>query len=379
MKELRRCWLHVVLLAVAAVFAYVQARPKDASSEPLQPGEVELWRGKPDDVTKVVVEDDRQVVTLERRSDAHGAWYAGLVEPKPAAPDASAPDAGPKKPKPRPVERASFMSVEVAGKLVERLAPLRAKRAIGVIGADRAEEFGFHKPEGTLKVTVAGSEHVLLVGGTAAGSGDRYAREVQTEQVYVIDGAPVRDLKAGEARLIERSQHRWKVTDIDKATVSGGGQSRTVMRAGTEGRRFWADASTPDKNDETSGNWLGKLERLRPSRFLDQLPEGSAKIVRVEYHAEGKTLGFLELYTNPGDDSSPYAIMTEQLRMPATVLRSVAEQVAEDLASVLPGATLPPLPAKKSTEHEGHDHHGDEGHGPGMGPVAPPTPPSGGR
>src|SRR5690348_965170 len=81
MKELKRVWMHVVLLALAAAFAYVQAQPKDAGDKPLQPGELDLWKAKPEEVKKITFEDDQKKVTLERQTDKTGAWYAGKVEP----------------------------------------------------------------------------------------------------------------------------------------------------------------------------------------------------------------------------------------------------------------------------------------------------------
>jgi len=389
MKELRRLWLHVLLLVVAAAFAYVKSRPDDGTSAPPKPGEVDLWRGKPDDVSKVVFEDDRKVVTIERQKDGAGTWYRGSVAPKEVKEEPDPPDAGKKKKKrkPKPVQAATFVSVKTARTMVEKLAPLRAKRAIGQIADDRAKEFGFDKPHGTLRVSIGGKEHSLLIGGSTPGSGNRYARDEQSKIVYVIDGTAAREMKSGAGRLSERSQHEWKNNEVDSATVAAGGSSRTVQRSGPKGRRFWADPGAPDKNVETVGNWLGKVRRLRPIKFLEELPKTAKKLVRVEYRTTKKTNGWLELYRHEAEGKKEFVILTERLRLPATVTATVAVQVNEDLGSVLPDATGLVVPKKdedkdakdkdaKDKDAKGKDAKGKDAKGKGAeGKHGPPRRP----
>ena len=388
MKELRRLWLHVLLLVVAAAFAYVKSRPDDGSLAPPKPGEVDLWQGKADDVAKVVFDDDRKTVTIERQKDAAGIWYRGTVKPKEPPAEEEKPDGGKPKRKPKPVKAATFVSVKTAQTMVEKLAPLRAKRAIGQIAEDRAKEFGFDKPHGTLRVTVGGQEHALLIGGSTPGSGNRYARDEKSKIVYVIDGTAAREMKSGAGRLSERSQHEWKNNEVDSATVVGGGTSRTVRRSGPKGRRFWADPAEPDKNVETVGNWLGKVRRLRPIKFLVEKPKAAKKLVRVEYKTTKKASGWLELFRHKVDGKNVYFVITERLRLPATVTPTVAVQVNEDLGSVLPGAEGLDVPKKeedakdkdakdkdaKDKDAKGKDAKGKDAKGKGANPRRPPRP-----
>jgi Domain of unknown function (DUF4340) len=335
MKELRRLTLHILLLVVAATAAFVKSRPQDEANRPLEPGEVELWGGNADSVSRVTFSGKRKVVTLERQKD-DVTWYKGHVEPAasaPAAADAGA-DAGAKPPS--NIKEESFVSITVASKLVKSLAPMRAKRTIGEVGDDRAEAFGLHEPAGTLSIEIGDKRHELVIGATAPGTGDRYVRYKKDSIVYVVDASIIRDLEGGAGRLSERLQHAFKTADVHKATVIAGDETRDVVRSGTEGRRFWADPKAPDVNAETVGNWLGKVERLRPIKYADALPEGATRVVRVEYRNKKERIGFVELYKHAGEKDAFY-ILTEQIRMPATVAKTVGEQVQDDLGSVLGG------------------------------------------
>ncbi|MEM1029756.1 MAG: DUF4340 domain-containing protein [Myxococcota bacterium] len=356
MNALRRLLVHIVLLFAAAGFAYVQSRPDDPLDVPLKPGEVDLWGGKPEDVTRVELTDERQVVTVERKTDDTGDYFAGRVAPV----DAPAPDAAssataaasssasasaappPSPPPPRPVKPARFVSVKVASTVMEKLAPLRAKRSIGDVAPDQAAAFGLEDPAGRLVIDVAGVKHAFALGSPTPGAANRYVRYEKDNRVYVIDASVVRDLQGGAGRLAERQQHAWKMAEVDAITVTGGeGTSpRELIRSGPEGRRFWADASAPETNDETAGNWLGKVQRLRPVTYREQLPAGAARVVRVAYRGEGgKQLGFLELHRADDGEAPTFFIVTEHTREPTEVATATAEQVRDDLASLLGGAT----------------------------------------
>ena len=116
-------------------------------------------------------------------------------------------------------------------------------------------------------------------------------------------------------------------------------KSRTFIKSGTEGREFWAASDKPDVNDETANNWLRKIQNLRPVKFLDKLPEGAEKVVRVEYGSKNDTLGYMEVHRYMGEgDKDEFVVTSDYLRMPATVAATIAEQVADDLSSLYPAA-----------------------------------------
>jgi hypothetical protein len=102
-----------------------------------------------------------------------------------------------------------------------------------------------------------------------------------------------------------------------------------------EQKRFWADQATPDQNDETAGNWMTKLDRLRPTEYAASAPEKPEIVARVDYSG-GAATGFLELVRVAGTAEKPdYFIRTERTRLYAKVTRSLAEQAAEDVAGIV--------------------------------------------
>ncbi len=356
MKQLKRLAVHIVLLLIAAGWAFVESDPSKDDAKPLEPGEVQLWKGKPEQVSLVRYVAKRKIVTLEQKKDAEGAYFLGKIEPVvEAKADEAAeekPKADDKKPKghpvskPKPVEPVTFVSVRNGKKIIDKLASLRAKLSVGEVSPEREEEFGLDKPEGTLTVTVAGKSHELVVGKATPGSGNRYVRDSATKRVFVIEASFVRDLGGGATRLRESAMHGWKTTDVASATIKAGDQQRVIVRAGTEGRRFWADPSDKDRNDETAGNWLSKLDRLRPNGYLEALPDGAKQVLRVDYSSEKNAIGFVEIFKQSADPADAkakdvYFAKSEQTRLYVKVGKTFAEQVADDVVSVLSGDSGP--------------------------------------
>ncbi len=243
-------------------------------------------------------------------------------------------------------ETSTFVSVEQAHKLAESLAPLYAFRSVGKIEDSRAEEFGLHKPEGTLRVKLDGKERSLVIGGTTPGGADRYAK-LDNGEVYAIPGSIAQNVMFAESRLVERELHGFEPEEATRARIVKGEQSRELVRI-EDKKDGWATASSPGVLDETAGNWMTKLGRLRVMSYVENPRKPVAPedlVVRVEYFDKGSEIGFLELVKLPpkmpaapseaGKPKAEYLVRTENTRWYAEVLASTAEQVEQDLASVL--------------------------------------------
>jgi hypothetical protein len=357
MKIGRGFFVHVALLGLA-VLAAVLVWTRDKQPKTLAQGDVTVWPGRAADIEQIRFEgkNNNKKVTLAAKKDAGGAYFIGTAEKEVAAPkkdphghdapdahdaaDAGA-DAGGNAEPAAPKERSTvtFVSVSAAQKLADQLAPLKALRGIGKIGDDRAAEFGLHEPEGTLTVKIGPAERKLIFGSTTPGGGDRYARDPATGEVYAIKGEVFRNLDGAESSLLERSLHEWPDTEVGSATITAQGKTRNLVRGGEERKRFWADPATPDANDETAGNWMSKLERLRPSEYALTPPAGGEVVARIEFaSAGGAKLGYLELIKAPPatpEGKPDYYIVTERTRLHAKVPAQAAEQVEQDVGSVL--------------------------------------------
>ena len=329
--------LHLGLLGAAGVLALgVWTRDDDAQLA-LKPSEVEVWAGSPDSVTALSFEAATRKVRIEPKKDALGRWYVGTVdkdEPSVVSPAPGA-DAGaaPSAPKHTTVH---FVGVKAADDLVKSLAPLHALRAVGKIEGTRAEEFGFDKPEGTLKLTLGGKSQSLLIGGATPGGSERYAK-TGAGDVFAISGDIVQNLLYAESRLPERDLQPFKPEEATRVKVSKAGKSRDFARV-PDKNEGWADSATPSKLDETAGNWMTKLGRLHVQDWVEKPTtpvSDSQAVVRVEYFAGSKALGSLELYRVPGEKGNEYLARSEYSRWLARVVTSAAEQVDQDSTSLV--------------------------------------------
>ncbi|HKO50041.1 MAG TPA: DUF4340 domain-containing protein [Polyangiaceae bacterium] len=332
--------LHLGLLGASAVLALgVWTRDDDAQLSS-KPSQVQVWAGEPDSVTALSFESNTRKVRIEPKKDAIGRWYVGTVDKDEAASAASAAhgaDAGAPTPSSPPKHTTfRFVGVKAADDLLKSLAPLQALRAVGKVEGTRAEEFGLDKPEGTLKLTIAGKPQSLVIGGATPGGTERYARSASGD-VFAISGDIVQNLLYADSRLAERDLQPFKPDEATRVKVSKAGKSRDLSRVPGK-NEGWADSATPSKLDETAGNWMTKLGRLHAQDWVEKpsaVPAADSLVVRVEYFAGSKPLGTLELYKVPGEKGNEYLAKTEYGRWFAKVITSAAEQVDQDSVSLV--------------------------------------------
>jgi hypothetical protein len=352
MSFLKGSWVHLGLFAAsAALAAHVWlkgATPAQASGPEAR---VEVWSGRADAVEKIEW-DGKQKVVLEAQKDALGRFFVGTLEKTVQVLQPSAkPDEPPQKPK---HTRTRFVSVKGAQELAASLAPLRAFRSLGRYDAARAEEFGFKEPEGTLRVTLGGTTHSLIVGGATPGGADRYARLEDGSAVFAVPGDLVRNLSHADSRLPERELQPFEMKEVDRVRITTAQGTRELVRV-PDRDEGWADPSTPTTLDETAGNWMGKLHRLRPVEYVETPPAlgPEASLVRVEYFSGSRSRGSVELVKGPPKkdgsiridmtpsgsedtiDKPRYLVRTPHTRWFTEVIPSAGEEVGRDVASVM--------------------------------------------
>lgn len=333
MNPLRSTVLHVSLLVVgagAAAFAFSKERTPQAAQET----NVVVWNGRPADIQRIVYEAKDKRIELESKEDKKGPrWFLGKGEYTITPPGYA--DGGIA----APVKKVSaFSSVTVANKIADALIPFKAARALGKIPDNRLAEFGLEKRDTSLTLTIGGKERKLLIGAQAPGGTDYYVIDPTNNEAYVAKADPLRDLEGGDNRLLERDQHSFKEIDIRSAKVIAGGKTRELVRTGPDTKKFWADPADKEKADETVGNWLSKIDRLRVSEYSAQPPEGNTVVLRIEYSGGAGPMGFFELSKGGAVASGQkpdYWILTEHSHLWGKVYQVTAEQVEQDLASVV--------------------------------------------
>jgi Domain of unknown function (DUF4340) len=358
MKWARGLFFHGALLVIAAVVA-MAVWTKSEQPTKITGEQVRVWDGSPDDVDSIEFSSKDTKLSIEARKDTLGRWYVctldkTVTEPAPedstssARPSASSsagaasatPPTPPPPPKPKMVthhQHQVFVSVSGAEGLVKSLAPLEAFRKIGKIDPKELSDFGLDKPKGTLRISIGGKTHSLVLGGETPGGGDRYAKDLDDGQVYAIPGEIAWNLLFAESRLVERELHKWRMNDVQRIIVSNGHAMREVVRVPKK-VGAWADPKTPSKVDETMGNWLSKLEQLRVMQYVEKPKLAPADlIVRLTFYNKTDKLGTLELWKGASQKNKMpvYLVRTEYTRWYASVLHSTAAQIAQDVNEVV--------------------------------------------
>jgi len=347
MKLARGIAAHSILALGGLVLAYLVWT--DDSPE-VSPDEVTIADCSAGAVQRVELTTKEKDVLLEMRSDEGGrvAWLTVTRRPERGEPS---------------TER--FVGSKAVGEWLAQVGPLRARRSLGELGAEQLGEVGLAEPEGTLKLRCGEREASFVLGGRAYGTGDRYVRAERGGPVYLVASDRLAPLESAEFRLMERQLHTFEWRDVVSLRLAAFGQERELLQHNRldEQRAEWVDARTPDRRDETFGNWLSRFPRLRVQRYLDPdarpgsdlegMSASPERVMRIEYRGQRGELGFVELERVSGTELSYYA-RTETTRSWVKVPSSVAQQIEDDLRSMLDVPPLerpapPPAPAETET------------------------------
>lgn len=334
--------VHLGILAVASIAA-ISVWTRDKDPKAILAGDVTVWPGRSGDVERIVFQGKGKKVELEGKKDALGRYFVGTftteTTPQSANKDADG-DAGADAGAPstaQPVRHSlSFVSISAGEKAADSVSPLKALRALGKLGDDRLAEFGFDTTETTVTFKIGGAERKLLLGGPTPGAGDRYVKDLASGEFYAVKGEVFRNLESPDTLMMERELHEWKETEITSAKIIAGDKTRKIARGGSQdGKKFWADNEKPQENDETLGNWMSKLDRLRPTEYVLTAPK-TETVVRIEYSAGNRALGFAEVMKAPNEaGKAEYFLQTERTRILAKVHPQFAEQLEQDIGTAV--------------------------------------------
>jgi hypothetical protein len=189
---------------------------------------------------------------------------------------------------------------EAALHLFEKMAPLRATRALGTLDAAKLKDLGLDTTKKRIEVVGRGTKRRFAIAPAPPGGNDPYVRDEQDGRVYIIARAILTDLQSASVNLVERRLHRFPIEDVDAVTISAGGKKKEFRGTRIDqlpGIRLVPAGS--DKSDETAKNWHDRVWNLFPSEVMGkgELPTAGAPRValRIDYSSRGRPLGWVEL------------------------------------------------------------------------------------
>lgn len=285
-------------LGLIAAYATWQRGPE------LGADEVVILAAKPEQVTSVRFADDKKQVNVARSNEGRfDTLITSTVLPqKPPVPlpDGGVPPPQPVAPAPHPPR--TLGGSELAVRLLEKFAPLKAVRGLGTLPPEKVKELGLVDSPRTLDVTAGGAVHHYVV---SAGGSAPYLLDPNTQQIYLVQSALISDLDAASVRLIDRRLHAFKPNDVRQVVVTAAGKRRELAQSAKDNGAL-EKVTANGKPDEAAKGWLEKVWRIGGVDFLgkDELPQGGAPVeqFRVEYLEKGKSLGFLTL-AKAGDET----------------------------------------------------------------------------
>ncbi len=357
MKLAQSIAAHSILAVGGLTWAYL-VWTDDAPA--VDESEVTVFECDPDALTNVELRTEEKDVTLEMREErgSRTAWLTVTRRPENGDPTTE-----------------HFVGSSAVNEWLAQVAPLRAKRSLGELSEQQLHEVGLDHPEGRITLRCGGQRTTFQLGGRAYGNGDRYLR-ADRGPAYLVGSDRLSPLESAEFRLMERELHTFQPREIVSLTVHAFGQEKQLLQHNRldEQRAEWVDAASPDRRDDTYGNWLSRFPRLRVQKYLaaDAQPgadlEGMSatpeRVLRIDYQGESCELGFVEITRVDGAEQAYYA-RSETTRSWVRVPSSVAQQIEDDLRSMLgvepiehPSAT--PRPAQQQGESEGAPQPGAE-------------------
>ncbi len=190
---------------------------------------------------------------------------------------------------------------ETGQRLFDKFAPLRGKRALGVLDSIKSKELGLDKSQKFIEVNARGWKRRFAVVPAPPGGNDPYIKDVQDNKVYLVDRPILSDLQAATTNLVDRRLHSFKIEEIEKVVVKGAGKEKELVASRIEeypGIRL-APAATPDKPDATLKNWHDRVFSMFPTEVLGkgETPSAGAPVtaLKIDYFSRGRKIGWVEM------------------------------------------------------------------------------------
>ncbi len=235
-------------------------------------------------------------------------------------------------------EEKVFKVGERGDELVDALSPLLALRTIEA-DAERLETIGFSDVTERLEIIRKGRTQVLEFGGEVYGSRNRYARNPDTQEVFLVDADTIRSLRFARTRLPDRTLWPYARPDVVAATLSGPAGSLAVRQenASDPDKASWVPADDDAEVDAAQvETWMDKAFKLKAGSYEGGGQEANAPEERFSLVFEDSDGGSLVLVVEEDADGNWWG-KSSHTRARVTLLKTQVEPLFEDIAALTGG------------------------------------------
>ena len=358
----------LALLLGASFFRWTDEE-KEVETE----GDIVVFRGEVSDIEAVRYHDEKADAAIELRGEGEAAYAwvkvdaRKVIKPKPEpkpepkseetpgdeAADEAATETDVATSDPSPADAPAEETVEVtttefkggeaAGALLESLSPLLALRVLPDVDDDKLAELELAEPEAWVEIQRKGRTQKLELGGEAYGTRDRYVRDVESGEVYMVDADVLRPLAHAKSRLPDRELIGLEEEAVTQVTLSGTAGDVTMVQQNRDDRKraFWANATDTTRSVEMYENWLDKLFRLRALSYVqpDEKPDPSVleKVFSASFHPErGEPIALdVMQYTPEGETQPKFVAKSTHTHEWVNLHKTLAAEAVDDVGAVI--------------------------------------------
>jgi hypothetical protein len=380
----RNVWIYTGVLVALLLAAWLRWTGALSSDDEAETEAVVILRAEVDDIERITFHNDTLDVTITMKEDALGRYpWVELEErkkkPKPveqdglptedAAEGAEAPEAedaaeGAEAPEAEDAAEdaaddpavdaeedreqfeielvsSSFKGGDAVTKLLEKLAPLEAVRALGEVSPEKLADLELETPESWIEITRKGKVRKLEVGGEAYGTRDFYVHDIESGEYYLVDADVFRPLKYAKSRLPDR-----RLTDLEREDITGvvlqadaGRVEMIQQNAQDKDAAYWANRADPETAVELYANWLDKALRLKGLNYVqpDDAPEGLQPAFELSLLPQDGEPHSLQVFERPDTETgeSDWYARSEFTRGLMELHRVLASEAAQDVRDVI--------------------------------------------
>ncbi len=313
---------YIALLCVALGVAYLASNPADDKGEMAN----DWYSIKPDQIKSIRYEDPQVKTKIEPKD--FGYWAE--VEEKKKLPDGS-----------EKTEEEAFKASGEMKPIEEELNPLVALRVVGSAKDQNLADYGLQEQNRKFVVEPkSGPALTLIIGKKSYGSREAFALDEAKQEVILISGNIVDQVKNARTRLYERDIVKAEDERIKKAEVTH--QGKTVRWDHSErdqnGALLWRDDKEGAPAQASYRNWMDKIYKTKVMSFpsLEEQKRISSlqPFLVVTFFGERGEIDKVSFFKEEGDK---YYATSSSLKTWVAVNPSRITPIEKDIEGIMKG------------------------------------------